>query len=409
MLLRFALSAAMAAACLCTAAAPAAAVSQDLGWGPTHASWERQALRSTVRFKDLTVTSFRNPDGAVEASLTGDDGAVLATLDLDAATLRMKTRQPGEPDWFSSTDIPYAAAEAPVLDWINLQLYSWWRDVQEIRTAPEHGKAARWTADDAVEDQGYFRPGPLRRAGQHADGISRRMLAAELEYGTEVARSRATESGFVTYLLEKTRPNRRADAESAAGRDAGREKLLAILIWQEDRQTLAFSFGESAPETRQFYELPGTDLPLGFFPFEPTMSWANVQILQTWLERLRQEGSVFEKDDPGCNGLHWLDNSSLRPCCDVHDNCYRARAIFTGAPCNAMSWFWPHCGSNPGCTWSCQVCNIQVITCFGINLIRHHPRTPDELYLGIWWSWHWSPYCHLDFPGYCPPECAWCL
>ena len=403
-ILRFALSAAMVGTWLCAAAAPLAAVSQDLGWGPTHATWEQQAVRSTIRFKDLTVTSFRNPDGAVAASLTGGDGSVLATLDLDT-TLRLKTRQPGEPDWFSSTEIPYAAADAPVLDWINLQLHSWWQDVEDLRTAPEHAKVLRWSADDAVEDQGYFRPGPAGRSRQDAGGASRRPLAAELDYGNEVARSRPTESGFATYLWAKASLNRRAGSDSGGGR----EKLLAILVWEEDRQTLSFSFGESEPEKREFYRLPAADLPLGFFPFEPTMSWANVQIRQTWLEQLRQSGSIFEKNDPGCDGLHWLDNSSMRPCCDVHDNCYRARAMFTGAPCTAMSWYWPFCGTNPSCTWSCQQCNVQVIQCFGTNLVRHVPRTPDDLYFGIWWSWHWDPYCHLDFPGYCPPECAWCI
>jgi hypothetical protein len=376
------------------AATPVAAGSRDLGLGSTYAALEQPALRSTVWFKDFVATASRRPDGAVEATLAGDDGFVVATLELGGDdVLRLKTRQTGEPEWFGSTEIFLDGDAAPVLDWINLQLYSWWQEAEDLRTAPEHGKALRGSPGDAVLDEGFFRPGPSSRFRPNAGHAVTTMLAAELEYRDEIARGFQTDSGFVTYLWEKTVPNRR----TRSGPSGGGERLLAALAWQEDPQVLSFSAGDSELERQQVLQFRATDFPRGFFPFQPSLPWANVQIRHLWTARMSQS---FEKNTPGCDGLHWVDGSTLRQCCDQHDKCYSAGNMFTGAPCTASSWFWPFCADTPGCTWSCQACNITAVACFAANLVFIQPNM---------WRWSWQPYCHITYPGaYCPASCAWC-
>ena len=57
-------------------------------------------------------------------------------------------------------------------------------------------------------------------------------------------------------------------------------------------------------------------------------------------------------NEPGCDGLHWLDRTVFRPCCDVHDRCYRKNG------CGASSWWlwWS--------SWQCNSCNTYAFFCF---------------------------------------------
>jgi hypothetical protein len=108
------------------------------------------------------------------------------------------------------------------------------------------------------------------------------------------------------------------------------------------------------------------------------MGWANVQALAffTFHSRLAKNGTgsvaanrsqprtwnqklldaivrPVNANEPGCDGLHWLDGSVFRPCCDAHDICYAK------AGCDAYSWYWP-----PSMSWSCTACNAAAVYCF---------------------------------------------
>jgi hypothetical protein len=61
---------------------------------------------------------------------------------------------------------------------------------------------------------------------------------------------------------------------------------------------------------------------------------------------------VLHADEPGCDGLHWLDGTIFRFCCDVHDACYAKYG------CSSRSW-WQVWSS-----WSCNMCNFWVVDCF---------------------------------------------
>jgi len=113
----------------------------------------------------------------------------------------------------------------------------------------------------------------------------------------------------------------------------------------------------------------------GGWPFTPDMEWLNLQTIAFhhyktlidqqhfvakqrhgqpgWLARLSQRlVPTLSANEEGCDDLHWLDDTVLRFCCDVHDYCYERSA------CASSSW-WQWWSS-----WSCDACNIWVIRCF---------------------------------------------
>ncbi|MEO8259845.1 MAG: hypothetical protein ABI868_21050 [Acidobacteriota bacterium] len=127
------------------------------------------------------------------------------------------------------------------------------------------------------------------------------------------------------------------------------------------------------------------------WPFTPDMVWMNLQTiaLYHWKETITQKGFVARCDQPqpnplvqffvptvsanevGCDGLHWLDHTVMRYCCDSHDNCYERDG------CAYKSWwmFWS--------SWRCDFCNILAIRCFQTGAIptgkiRRPPAAPVD-------------------------------
>ena len=108
------------------------------------------------------------------------------------------------------------------------------------------------------------------------------------------------------------------------------------------------------------------------WPFTPDMVWMNLQAigLYHWKTMINEKGFVarcqppktnplvqffiptVSADEPGCDGLHWLDGTVLRFCCDRHDACY---AKFG---CDYHTW-WMWWSS-----WRCDWCNMGTVQCF---------------------------------------------
>ena len=107
------------------------------------------------------------------------------------------------------------------------------------------------------------------------------------------------------------------------------------------------------------------------WPFTPDMVWMNLQTigLYHWKTAINQKGFVarcepstpnplvqffmptLSANEPGCDGLHWLDGTVLRYCCDVHDYCYESSG------CSWRSWCdWS--------SWRCNYCNMSSVRCF---------------------------------------------
>jgi hypothetical protein len=102
------------------------------------------------------------------------------------------------------------------------------------------------------------------------------------------------------------------------------------------------------------------------------MVWMNLQTiaLYHWKTAIKEKGFVarceqpkpnplvqffmptVSADEPGCDGLHWLDGTVLRFCCDVHDYCYERSG------CDSRSWWmvWS--------SWRCDYCNMVAVRCF---------------------------------------------
>jgi len=122
----------------------------------------------------------------------------------------------------------------------------------------------------------------------------------------------------------------------------------------------------------------------GGWVFRPDMAWMNLQLLgfYQWKNEINEKRFVggqgtapslvsrvanffvpaLKADEPGCDGLHWLDGTNFRYCCDIHDYCYAKNG------CNATSWWkvWQ--------SWSCDHCNMDAVWCFMGGGTGHGPR-----------------------------------
>ena len=125
--------------------------------------------------------------------------------------------------------------------------------------------------------------------------------------------------------------------------------------------------------------------PGGKWPFEPDMAWGNVQAIAFYRMHtaikeqaaLANHGSLarlatfffpsVQANEPGCDYLHWLDSSIVRPCCDIHDRCYAKNG------CTAQTW-WQWWSS-----WKCDFCNMSAIWCFN-TLTVINPCDYEKLY-----------------------------
>ena len=140
-------------------------------------------------------------------------------------------------------------------------------------------------------------------------------------------------------------------------------------------------YGEDLSEPIEVsgFELERASLENRFSAANPAkaLTWAHDMLLGIWQgehspDLLTKDALLSSKDTVGCDGLHWLDNSSLRPCCDDHDMCYETNS------CTAASW-------NPfNSSWECTNCNINVVACFGLFYWLHS---------GIYWEWCWGLSC----------------
>jgi hypothetical protein len=121
----------------------------------------------------------------------------------------------------------------------------------------------------------------------------------------------------------------------------------------------------------------------GGWLFRPDMTWMNLQTLgmYQWKTAINAKRFVAEKQKPtllgriagffvpvvhadevGCDGLHWLDGTNYRYCCDVHDYCYAKNG------CNSTTWWkvWT--------SWICDECNMDAVWCFAGGGTGHGPR-----------------------------------
>ena len=316
--------------------------------GATYYALEAQTSRLTTKFRDghVAVTE-RGLIGDVRTTLRDQAGNERGRLRLNRIDSAHDTvsYEPIEGTPMQALSDP--AVTKPTLDWAARQTY---------------GLAKDGTAN-LVWDGGTMRPKAAARRDVESD-------VNELET--------VWANGLVAKLTRRTFTRR----EFAKGRFVGGPALVSDLtlngvpigvgVWFEESKVYAYQFPQLA-KTLAYIGPEHLTEAYGGWGFAPDTTWVNLQTIALYHFQsiVAKNGSVAKNcdapqpsrlaqffmptvhaNDVGCDGLHWLDNTVLRPCCDDHDRCYAKHG------CTSQSWWqvWK--------SWSCDYCNTDVVTCF---------------------------------------------
>jgi hypothetical protein len=316
--------------------------------GETYYSFEGQSVRHTTRYIDAIAVAERSVEGDFVTRLSDLQGNEVAQFRVDRIDgvndVVQYSPRSGKP-LRAFTD----AVIRPTLDWSNHQAYSLWKDGVNSDTVViewknqlirRRGASPRDDGKEFVELQtdfaGGFSSKTSRRALRNPDLLPGRRLHGEV---------------FATHLTKD-----------------GVE--IGVLNWVPDSQTLVWSL----PGLTEGFIAADHLKEFGGFPFVPDAAWLNVQALafHHFKSEIQKNGFVAQRqeprswseravgffmptvqaNEPGCDGLHWLDGTVFRFCCDIHDQCYDVNG------CTSKSW-WQIWSS-----WTCDVCNTFAIHCF---------------------------------------------
>lgn len=327
---------------------PVAGNAQNTSMGEKFAELDAQVTRQTTQFVDAYAITQRNAAGDLETELYTADGAKLAGLTVSVADRVMQLSDALGAKNAAPFDL---LVEEPATDWANAQLYQLWRDLEAEKAS---SKLAGSPAGEPSWEwrENYLRLAVSKEGGsiaakQESDRVEDRIVGVMTRFGDVEAvsiRERNTEP-----ILSKSGEAVPAPTFSTRLVDQRTGRPLGRANWTESTKTFAWN-------------LPG--LTSGFvneermeqsFPFQPNQAWSNIQVFGFWQMHLAlavSSSDPFAKNEPGCDGLHWLDNTVFRPCCDRHDLCFEKYG------CSARSWFIF------GSSWRCIRCNLSVVFCF---------------------------------------------
>ena len=319
--------------------------------GVTYHSLERQATRVTTRFADAVALANRTADGQLSTRLTDLAGNDMVTFrvhhvdaDSDSLEFAMADR-PGAPARHAAR----RAGLRPTLDWSNEQAYSLWKDRDALDRS-----SLEW--QDTL----------MRPAGAAKRALGGSVLQTDTEwqggFSSTVIRKMGTHVSYVTG--RQTTGPVFVSTFKRDGVEVGSSQ------WWPQEQTFAWAF----PGLTEGYVDASRLRPNGGWRITPDMGWMNTQNLafyqfhtlvkergtisarrEGWLQKVGAlVAPILHANEPGCDGLHWLDQSIFRPCCDSHDLCYSRQ----DPNCTANSW-WMWWSS-----WQCDQCNVYVVGCF---------------------------------------------
>jgi hypothetical protein len=327
--------------------------------GATDYWLESQTVRLTTRFDDETVAlAARGPDGNFETKLTDKGGAEVARFrvnragaDADGADALLEY----VPQTGAALHVYGERSVRPTLAWANAQAHSLSKD-----RAGSEVSGLEW------------QNGLIRRKG-----AARRDVAAQIaELHTEWA------GGLSARLTRKNAVNMKL------GRRVLNGDVLVSRLVRDGVQIGAASW--FVQEKVLAWDIPGVARghlaaehlkDFGGWPFTPDAEWMNLQTIAFYHFKTAsgdKDGLVARQrpapsrparpawpgrlanllvapvlaNEPGCDGLHWLDGTVLRYCCDRHDLCY------SKSGCTSSSW-WQIWSS-----WSCTACNASAVNCF---------------------------------------------
>jgi len=316
--------------------------------GATYYALEAQTTRLTTRFRDghVAVTE-RGLIGDVRTTVRDQAGNERGRLRLNRIDDSHDTLNYEPSDGTPLQVLSDPNAVKPTLDWASRQAY---------------GLAKDGTAN-LVWDNGTMRP----RAA------ARRDLENEVsDVETVWANGLVAKVTRQTYSRRELSPGRAVEGPALVSELTLNGVPAGVGVWFVQDQVYA-------------YHLPGLTNGLVFIApehlkrdyggwgFVPDTTWVNLQTiaLHHFKTLTAKNGFVAKSCEPpapsrlaqffmptlhanddGCDGLHWLDGTIVRGCCDDHDRCYSKDG------CTAKSWwkFWS--------SWSCDVCNAVVVACF---------------------------------------------
>ena len=311
--------------------------------GATYYALEAQTTRFTTRFHDGTMAvAERSVDGSIETRLEDIAGNEINRFKIGHQVLR----------YLRPSEEPVQAVPDPsvhtTLDWSNRQSHRLYQD------RVVSGAGLEWR-----------------------DGLMRHARARTKDEERSVVRE--VETQWANGLSARTArvPARQGDT---FGSQAVRGDILATKLM---RDGVEVGLANYFTDERIFsWTIPGMSEgqlnsehlkpQFGGWPFTPDMVWMNLQLigLYHWKTAIDHKGFVAKcepskpnplvqffmptvsANQPGCDGLHWLDNTVLRYCCDVHDFCYAKSG------CNWKSWFMVFT------SWRCDFCNMVAVECF---------------------------------------------
>jgi hypothetical protein len=323
--------------------------------GATYYYLEGLAQRVTSRFSDAVAVVERGADGRLKIQLKDLNHNELATASVSAGQGDESVLAYGTPSGPGVLLAVERANARPTLDWAARQTYRLWKDardgdVSRLKWQDGLARAAgrgRPAGEEPLAIDAEF-PGGFVAASSHTAGPRPHPVTGDPVTGraviTTVTRD-GLEIGRLGYYVEE-----QVIAWSLPG----------ITIGYVDRERLE---------------------PIGGLPFTPDLAWASVQAFafDHFAAQIAAKGFVAERNrgwlekavdfwvptlqanDPGCDGLHWLDGSVLRFCCDIHDACYEKYG------CTASSWWriWS--------SWRCDYCNLNALYCFVSGGTRSGP------------------------------------
>ncbi len=334
---------------------PTMATAQGQAMGKAYRALDAQVTRVTVQLEDAYIVTDRSPEGSLQSTLFDPAGKALIELHVavDERDLELyggDGKSLGAPSYIETAEVSST--------WAGRQLYSLWSDLQALGFHKTDGLGNAAGLNKAARNGEWTWQGGFLRlrdpataletsAKAHRQAIESKVVAVNTRFGDLEAVSIRDEMAelprvgpkgelaapaFITRLLDQT-----------TGQPIGRA------LWYSKERTFT-------------WDIPGLSSGLvneermeRSFPFDPDMSWSNLQLFglrQTHLDLALEEAQAPFKNTVGCDYLHWLDDTIFRPCCDQHDLCYEKNG------CTARSW-WIF-----GASWSCIKCNIAVVVCF---------------------------------------------
>ncbi|HMF93688.1 MAG TPA: hypothetical protein VKE96_05315 [Vicinamibacterales bacterium] len=315
--------------------------------GETYYSFEAQGTRHTTRYVDAIAVAERSVEGDFVTRLSDLQGNEIAQFRVDRIDgvndVVQYSPRAGKP-LRAFTD----AVVRPTLDWSNHQAYSLWKD-----GVISDNVALEWKNQ------------VIRRRGAHSRDEGKEFV----ELQTDSMGGFSTKTSRRAVRDPDLQPGRRLRGEVFVTQLAKNGAEVGVLKWVPESQTLIWSM----PGLTEGFIAADHLKEYGGFPFVPDPAWLNVQALafHHFKSQMQKTGFVAQQqprrwseralgffmptvlaNEPGCDGLHWLDGTVFRFCCDIHDRCYEASG------CNWKSWwqFWN--------SWTCDICNSFAISCF---------------------------------------------